>query len=349
MSVYVIGAGAIGTLISSSLTNALKVNFIVRNTAKLNNLAKTNNAFTIKRLYDNNKIMNYHINGAFPATEIPDSKIDFLLICVKTFDTVKSLIPILDKIDNKTRILLVQNGMGVVDELYSKIWKNIDTRPIIYQGVISHGIWQTPENINTYNYNHAGFGYLKLCQVPRDLNNITPEDGKFISTDNVIHQLLASDLNVSAYSYDQLLVYQIQKFLVNCCMNTTTSIVDSVNYNISNSEETDALFKSIVSEGLNVLHKAYPVLNFSPLAKELLTVDKQVKFVKHIGFTINNKNSTSMRQDVLNLRDTEIDYINGHIVKKALECGLSAPISDTICKLVKIKLMVMRRVAEENK
>lgn len=347
MSVYVLGAGGVGTLIASSLAKALKVNFIVRNSAKLNNLEKTNNTFQIKRLYDNNKVINYTINGGFPAEKLPDSQIDFLLICVKTFDTVKSLTPLLDRITDKTRILLVQNGMGVVDELYSKLWKNISSRPTIYQGVISHGIWQTPENHNTYNYNHAGFGYLKICQVPRDLNSGTTETT--IENDDIIKELVQSDLNVTTYSYDELLVYQIQKLLVNCCMNSTTSIIDCINYKISGLEEIDALFNSIVAEGLAVLKSAYPILKTSPLANELLTVEKEVDFVKHVGFTINSKNSTSMRQDVLNLRNTEIDYINGHIVKKALECGTVAPVNDTISKLVKIKLAVNRRTAEEER
>lgn len=346
MSVYVLGAGGVGTLIASSLSNALKVNFVVRNTAKLNNLAKTNNTFAIKRLYENNKTIKYTINGAFPADKLPDSKIDFLLICVKTFDTVKSLTPLLDRITNKTRILLVQNGMGVVDELYSKIWTKADSRPTIYQGVISHGVWQSPEYHNTYNYNHAGFGYLKICQVPRDLQNATAEDT--IEKDDVIKKLVQSDLNVTTYSYEQLLVYQIQKLLVNCCMNSTTSIINCINYKLADLEETDALFTSVVSEGLNVLKTAYPILKTSPLANELLSVEKEVKFVKHVGFTINSKNSTSMRQDVLNLRNTEIDYINGHIVKKALESGMTAPVNDTISKLLKIKLAVNRRSAEEN-
>lgn len=347
MSVYVIGAGAIGTLVASSLTKSFKVNFIVRNAAKINNLNKTNNTFTIKKLFENNKIVNYKINGGFTVDNIPDSNIDFLLVCVKTFDTVKSLTPLLDKINNKTRILLIQNGMGVVDELYSKLWKNVNSRPTIYQGVISHGIWQSPENINTYNYNHAGYGYLKICEIPKDLNNVSNTNTNIIDNDKVIKDLIDRDLNVTKYNYDELLVYQIQKFLVNCCMNGTTSIINCINYKLDDCKETDSLFTSIVKEGLSILNKTYPVLQTSPLAKDLLTVEKQVKFVKHVGFGINPKNSTSMRQDVLNLRDTEIDYINGHIVKKAAEIGLSAPVNETIRNLVKIRLLVNRRNAKE--
>lgn len=346
MSVYVLGAGGVGTLIASSLTKEFKVNFIVRNAAKLASLLETNNEFAIKRLFDNNQVMRYRINGGFPADQIPDQHIDFLLICVKTFDTVKSLTPLMDRITAKTRILLVQNGMGVVDELYSKLWTDVASRPTIYQGVISHGVWQSPEFNNTYNYNHAGFGYLKVCQIPRDLGNSAGSD-ETIKNDGVINALLQSDLNVTSYPYAELLVYQIQKFLVNCCMNATTSIVDAKNYKLAGLKETDTLFTSILSESLDVLYKAYPTLSASPLAKELLSLEKQLAFVKYVGFQINSKNSTSMRQDVLNLRDTEIDYINGHIVKKAAELGAAAPVSSTISTLLNMKLMVNRRTAEE--
>lgn len=349
MSVYVLGAGGVGTLIAASLSKTNPVNFIVRNTAKLAHLKNTNNTFHVTKLFDGNKRLEYQINGAFPAEMIPDKKIDFLIISVKTFDTVKSLTPLLSRIDSSTRILLVQNGMGVVDELYSNVWKDISTRPIIYQGVISHGVWQAADETDTYNYMHAGYGDLKICQVPRDLKNITCDDDKSIKHDEVIKTLQSSDINAVMYSYGELLVYQIQKFLVNSCMNPVTSIVDTINHGLAPLSQTTDLFTSIVSESLDILYKAYPVLNNSPLAKKLLTTEKVVEFVKHVGFGINGKNSTSMRQDVLNLRNVEIQYINGHTVKKAAEIGMSAPVNQTICSLVEIKLAVMRRVAEEKK
>lgn len=352
MSVYVLGAGGIGTLVATALTKCCKVNFIVRNAAKIECLKKTNNTVEIKKLFNSDEILHYKINGGFTTENIPDNHIDFLLVCVKTFDTVRSLSPLLGKINAKTRILLIQNGMGVVDELYEKVWTTVESRPIIYQGVISHGVWQTIENSNTYNYNHAGLGDLKICKIPKNLSqtNKTVEDFEQLKADEVISALVSSDLKVSTYSYDDLLVYQIQKFLVNCCMNSTTSIINCINYKLDKLPGMLKHFTAVVTEGLNILYQAYPNIQNSPLAKELLTVDKHVAFVQHVGFGINSKNSTSMRQDVLNCRNTEIDYINGHVVKKATELGLSAPVSETICNLVSIRLDVNRRTfAEEGK
>lgn len=349
MSVYVLGAGAMGTIISASLTNAFKVNFIIRNPAKIKFLADTNNTFSITRLFDNNKVTNYKINGAYHAENVPDDHIDFLLVSVKAFDTVKSITPLLNKIDEKTRILIVQNGMGVVDELYNDVWKDPKKRPTIYQGVISHGAWQSPENKNTYNYNHAGFGDLKVCKVPNLLKSThtIKEDETFMRNDPVMDALFNGDINVTGYAYDELLVYQIQKFLVNCCMNATTAVVDALNRKIADIPERHDLFINIITEGLKVLFTAYPAIANSSMAKEMLTPEKQVAFAENMGFNLNGKNSTSMRQDVLNLRDTEIDYINGHIIKKAQECGLEAPISTTMRQLLKIKLAVVRLDAKE--
>ncbi|TID29614.1 hypothetical protein CANINC_001733 [Pichia inconspicua] len=350
MSIYVLGAGGVGTLVATALTNSFKVNFIVRNASKIECLKLTDNTFEIKRLYNQGEVLKYKINAAFTVDSLADEKIEFLLVCVKTFDTVASLTPLLNKINEKTRILLIQNGMGVVDELYEKVWKDEKSRPIIYQGVISHGVWQNAENNNTYNYNHAGYGDSKICRIPKVLSQseYAVEEEHQLKSDPVILALVASDLRVSTYTYSDLLVYQIQKLLVNSCMNSTTSIINCINYKLENLPGMLKLFTSIVSEGLDILYKAYPNIQESPLAKELLTVEKHVAFVQHVGFKINGKNSTSMRQDVLNCRDTEIDYINGHIVKKAAELGLFAPVANTICNLVSIRLDVNRRtVAEE--
>lgn len=55
----------------------------------------------------------------------------------------------------------------------------------------------------------------------------------------------------------------------------------------------------------------YPDLDVAAV----LDSERMLEFILRIGCEVNKNNSSSMRQDVVNLRDTEVEYINGYIVR----------------------------------
>ncbi|VEU20053.1 DEKNAAC100830 [Brettanomyces naardenensis] len=343
-SVYVLGAGGIGCLVAAPLVDSFSVNFIVRNAGKRAYLAKNSNLFQFKQLFNNDKVLQYHIHGAYSVEEIPDQTIDRIIVSVKTFDTVKALRPLLDKIGQSTKILLVQNGMGVIDELYNELWPVVDKRPIFYQGVISHGVYQDLSEKDTYNYNHAGSAGMMICRLPRDFTNpgSIEFDGELEKADDFVKELVGSDyLNAQFFKYKDLLVYQVQKLMVNSCMNANTSILDCINYELDTPMTRD-LYREIISEAIAIYEKAFPVLKESELHDGILGVDELLRNTVKCGFVQCGKNSTSMRQDVLNLRDVEIDYINGYTVRLGEKVGLPATVNHAIELLVKIRLQIYR-------
>lgn len=351
--IYILGAGGIGTLISSQLCQKYGVNFFIRSAHKIDHLKQNNNKITIQQAFNNNKIIDYNISNSLTVDSFiksnsnnPDFYIEFLFVCVKTFDTIKALKPLLNWIKpNKTKIILVQNGMGVVEELYSKFWPNLESRPILYQGVISHGVYQNLSDSidNPFKFIHAGFADFKICKVPKDLNK--PEsniESDKEANDEIIDYLVENaELATSYHNYKDLLVYQVEKLMVNACINPNTAIVDCVNGELGNIESVKSLFTEIISESINVLSKSLPILKESKIYKEKFDdQEKLVNYVLDCGTILNGKNSSSMRQDVLNNRGIEIDYINGFIVSQAESIGLIAPVNKTIQLLAKTKLQI---------
>lgn len=344
-SVYVLGAGGIGCLVSCPLAKVFKLNLIVRNIAKREYLRENANKIQFKQLFNEGNIVSFVVNGAYTADRIPDKRIKNLIVSVKTFDTISAIKPLMGKIDKRTNILFVQNGMGVIDELYATLWPEKSIRPAIYQGVISHGVYQELNEKNTYNYVHAGFSGLKICKMPKSLDDgeqMVDGDGNLEEAPSFIQTLITCDkLNAKYYTYKDLLVYQVQKLMVNECMNAVTTILDCINFELY-TKTAVVLFREIISESLNVLNRSMPILKESTLYDSILNVDSLVEYTKKCGFIVNGKNSTSMRQDVLNLRDVEIQYINGYIVKQGKKVGYAASVNKTIVLLVKTRLEINR-------
>lgn len=336
MKLFVLGAGGIGTLVTSAVCNRFPVTFIVRSQKKIEYMAQNKNCFQINRLFDG-KQKEFQIDSVKTSEQVclENAFIPFLIVCVKTIDTVKSLKPLLKVLDERSKILFIQNGMGVLEELYSTIWPIAGKRPTIYHGVISHGVWQDKSKWGTFDYNHAGSGTLEMSKVPDNKNSSDEID------DVLLKILDDKEIHAKYLNYNDLLVLQIIKLMVNACINSTTSIIDCVNHEPSGISITESLYKDIITEGLSIIKKSFPSVKDDPR----LSIEKVYETVVYLGFTLNGKNSSSMREDTkaIPVREVEVDYINGYICKLANNLGLSAPINETIRKLVLLRVEINKK------
>lgn len=347
-NIYILGAGSMGGLVGyelSTLANKPNITLLLRNAAKVNHFNTVNKStIYINRLF---KDPIERVSAKFSAATSADigEEIENLIITTKTYQTEEALKDYLPFIKPTSNILLIQNGLGVVDQLYQNVWPDVSKRPNIFQGVISHGAFVTANTGDNYEISHAGFGDLKIAKFPRDLTN--PVEEKY-EKPLMLKQLEdAMGLETSSLSYSDLSLIQIKKFVVNACINPVTAVVDCVNGELRSYNDLKALFYDIISEIVDVFLKTNPLLKQNPKTKEVLNKNDLTDYVVLCGTVWNVNNSSSMRQDTLHLRQTEIDYINGYVVKVAEDNGLKADVNKTITQLVKLRLSLNQsRVAK---
>lgn len=286
---------------------------------------------TINRLFKN-PVESVSSSHESAVVEMIKDPIENLIITTKTYQTQVALKPYLHLINKSTNILLIQNGLGVSDELFRDVWPDVETRPQVYQGVINHGAFTVPDE-EKYIVAHAGFADLNIALIgePRG------------PTPLFIQQLVdAKELVTHYMPYSDLLLIQLKKFTVNACINPVTSIIDCVNGELTQSDKLPQLFSDIIGEAIDVFKQCIPELKKNPNTDIVLNKEQLVKHVINVGTVINAQNSSSMRQDTLNLRDTEIDYINGYVVTLAQANGLTANVNATISHLVNLRLSINR-------
>lgn len=57
---------------------------------------------------------------------------------------------------------MIQNGLGVLELLREEIFTDSKNRPHLFQGVISHGVYQDKAGV----FNHAGWAGMKIAKLP---------------------------------------------------------------------------------------------------------------------------------------------------------------------------------------
>lgn len=338
-NVYILGAGSMGALVAyelSTLVNKPKITLLLRNAAKVNHFNTVNKStIHMNRLFKDPVEKGSAKFSAASSSDV-DEDIENLIITTKTYQTEEALKDYLPFIKPTSNILLIQNGLGVVDQLYKNVWPDVSKRPNIFQGVICHGAFVTPNTGDNYEISHAGFGDMKIAKFPRD--PLSPKEEEY-EKPLMLQQLEdAKGLETTTLSYSDLLLLQIKKFVVNSCINPVTAIVDCINGELKSYNDLKGLFYDIISEIVDVFLQTNPLLKLNPKTEEILNKKDLTDYVVLCGTVWNVNNSSSMRQDTLHLRETEIDYINGYVVRVAEEHGLKADANKTITQLVKLRL-----------
>ncbi len=116
------------------------------------------------------------------------------------------------------------------------------------------------------------------------------------------------------------------KLLVNAGINAATALCLAPNGVMAEHPEAAALLRAVVEEGWQIARA---------LGVSLDTADPVAHAVAIARATASNR--SSMLQDILAGRSTEINVINGALAACAAELGMVAPVNETLARLVRIR------------
>ncbi len=298
--ITIIGPGALGSFFAVKLWKLLgNVNLLDYKKDRCETLSK--NGIILE---ENGEQIHAFPKLSVDANEFGIQK--FVIILVKAFQTKDILKKLVLLCDKDTLVITLQNGIGAADLLSEVI-----SPSNLALGITMHGANKKSDNLVV----HAGHGDTIIGPYLRERNERLNE--------------LVSILNKAGINAKvEQNIYPIlwKKLLINIGINPITAITCLKNGSILNYHELVELQKDCVKEAYFILQKAG--IDLETNIDEILTL---VEKVCHDTA----QNISSMLQDRLNLRDTEIDFINGAIVKKADQLGLNCPINLTLLRLVK--------------
>ncbi|KAK5937321.1 2-dehydropantoate 2-reductase (Ketopantoate reductase) (KPA reductase) (KPR) [Knufia obscura] len=277
-----------------------------------------------------------------------------LIVTVKGPATIKALRSVQHRVDQRTTILLMQNGMGQIDDLNKLVFTDPETRPTYMLGIISHGChMQRP-----FAVVHAGFGTValgiyrdtdKYPLPPRGTDTATPdlseaERKAMYPTDKDLYSNLSSRyllrtltrspvLACAAYPYLDLFQLQLEKLVSNCVLNPLTALLDVQNGSMLENPHLTAVQRLLIAE-ISLVIRGLPELEGIPNARRRFSPARLENLFRAISKKTAS-NSSSMREDVRKIRSTEINYINGYIVKRGEEQGIKCVLNYMIMQLVK--------------
>lgn len=305
MKILVMGAGAVGSVFGGLLAESGQdVSFIGRERYMK---AIRENGLKISGIWGEHHIRN--IKGFTSVKEISGKDFDLILLTTKSFDTEEAVREVMPLVGPKTLIVSLQNGLGNIETI-----ARIAGKERTVGGRVIFGI------------EFVAPGHFKVTVIADKvlLGTITKEIPPERITE--IAQMITR-AGIPTETTKDIEKFIWNKVLYNCCLNAPSALLDTCYGKLGEFEATRDIMGAIISEVLAVSKSRGIDLGFPDTAAY-----EEVFYGKLLPPTYAHHSSTL--QDLKSGKKTEIEALNGAIVRLGEEKGVPTPVNWTLTQLI---------------
>jgi 2-dehydropantoate 2-reductase len=305
MKISIIGSGAMGSLFGGRLSLA-GYDVVLYDVSREHVDAVLANGLSIEDAATG------AVTVAWPAASVDPAAVersDLLVIFVKSTSTEEVAAQFAPLAGAKTIVLTLQNGLGNEEIIRRHFGADRTAAGVTSQGATFLG----PGRVR-----HAGKGptHVSMSGGPGGNPGASGRLGKLCAA------LVAAGFETHVEKDVASLVWS--KLIINVGINALTAITGQPNGKLLDSDETKAVVADLVAEALSVAKaRGVQVTYADPLAAVYDVARKT------------GANRSSMLQDFDRNRPTEIDFMNGAVVREAAALGIPVPVNATVTRLVK--------------
>lgn len=300
MFVYILGAGAMGCIFGAKLSDAgWRVHLIDVNAKQIDAIQEHGLKL---RTDDGERTYRLPAGNAAEAKETAD----LILVFTKSLHTAAAMESMRHVIGEQTCVLTLQNGLGNAAKIApyapaERILEGVTTVPaeLLEPGVVSsHG------SGGVQFYPVSG----KTTPVAEEIAAALQRGGIAAKADPAIKKAIWT------------------KVIFNATMNATCALLNTTPGPLGDSEDGVALAAALIEEGAAVA-----------MASGCAVDAESIHAMAKMSMTEHRGHIPSMLQDLQAKRLTETDDINGAIVREARAHGASAPMHETLWRLMRVR------------
>lgn len=296
MQVAVIGAGALGCLFGGRLATDHDVTLVHYRQSYVDTLVR--DGLRVVSDVDGGETLDVSVPATTDAASI--GPVDLALVFVKAHQTEAALSQHDACIGPDTTVLSLQNGLGNYETLCDHVGQERALAGVTYQGAVVEEpgvVRHTGDGVSTFGGENAD------------------------AAERVADALEDAGLPAETTTDPRVAIWQKQ--LISLPIKPLAALTRLPNGELTEDDELADLMERIVSEALAVAAARGVDLPEEDYFETVLTVCER-----------SSSHRSSMLQDVLAGRQTEIDAVNGAVVDLAAEEGVDVPANELVTRLV---------------
>lgn len=254
-----------------------------------------------------------HLPATTDPAAVPLSDVAF--ICVLGYQTREAAQTAKAVLKDDGFAITLQNGLGNLEVLLEVLGHGRVVGGLAYHSADTRGPGQVSHTKKGVTY----LGELDRTRTPRV---------------EALAELL-EQAGMQPQISDDILTTIWNKFVLNCAVNALCAVTNLRPWNIQEVPELDQFQTGIITEVL-ALAKASGIRLPDP--DPLATIK---------AHSAKGSNRPSMMQHIARGQPTEIDTLNGHVVRESERLGLQAPCNDALTRLVKGRQHAPQRQSPE--
>ncbi|MFH2008034.1 MAG: 2-dehydropantoate 2-reductase [bacterium] len=310
MRIVIVGAGALGGLVGAHLAESGEdVTLVEINQARVKLLNET--GLFISAGSKGERCIRIKVVPSVEGME----PADLVFVSVKSYQTEAAVRGVESIIGPDTRVLSMQNGIGNAEKMAEILGPER-----VLTGITYHSIQHTGPNRLRYR------GGIKPIQISAFTGKITPE------VEAVGEVFRVAGLNTNVVENVDHAIWQ--KLLHNAVVNPVSALTGLTCRELLDDDECQQFMRALCTEIVAVMRaRGVPIVDEEDPYRPVVGSQKAL-----------GKNRPSMWQDLSRGLPTEIDALNGAIVREAERLGLEAPLNYGIERFMKSREnQVLRR------
>lgn len=299
MKVAIVGAGAMGCLYGAKLSKQSDLEVFLLDVWKEHIAEMNDHGLLVEE--DGDSLVYDRLHASSDPEEV--SICDLVVVFVKSTLTGQAVLSNRPVFGPNTTVLTLQNGLGNIEQISQQIGsKNV------IAGTTAHGATM----LGPGKIRHAGRGKTVVGEL----------DGVISSRLRMIIDLF-DNVGLETEPSENVIGLIWDKLLVNVGINALTALTGLKNGQLLDHPELLTLLEGAVLEAESIAKAKGITLQYQDPVGHTKEVCKAT-----------SENRSSMLQDILNHKQTEINMMNGAIVDEGRACGIKTPINEVLTNLV---------------
>ncbi|KAK1975335.1 ketopantoate reductase PanE/ApbA C terminal-domain-containing protein [Colletotrichum cereale] len=268
-------------------------------------------------------------------SELEDGHISNLVVAGRPSQAVSLLERVKHRVDERTAICFVQDGLGVAEAVNNRVFRDEEKRPSIMLGHLSHPLAYDRKTksvkVMSPKYQTVLTGVRPFIGKQNDLPTDT-----WLRTQGMLRKFAASDiLKAKGMALDGWMKLKIPSLMFSAVADPICVMLDYRYEQLIHNPTANKLMTQLLGEIADVV-ALMPEVKHST---ELQAVLRGEGMRKEIMRKLRGKGSAPSKMVLQVQRGmlTDIDYLNGFFIERGRRLGLNLPANEMVVGMVKAK------------
>ncbi|KZZ90511.1 2-dehydropantoate 2-reductase [Moelleriella libera RCEF 2490] len=269
-----------------------------------------------------------------PIAESEDAPIDQLIVTGRGHEAAKALDLVKSRIDERTTICLMNEGLGVLEDVRRKVFAGVENSPRFLLGHMNHRL--------VFNRAYDAVTQLKpgrlMVTEPRSSRIRVNTMQKIESSQNLVRSVArvnARNLKHYLTPYDQWLQFKLPTILFDAVVEPVCVLLELPYRGLLQNPGARRMMQSLLAEISHVLENL-PELQYSTVIRDYLHRNSTQKLLYNKILGKRSQPSQLLRRVEYGL-PTDVEYLNGYFLRRSRQLGIKMPMNSMVRNTIKAK------------